>query len=82
MPRLRRLSGKQAIKILQDFGFEIYSQKGSHIKLVREVEDERQIVVVSVHGSQTLAPGTLLSIYRKTCLYIPEEGLRPHFYTD
>jgi predicted RNA binding protein YcfA (HicA-like mRNA interferase family) len=82
MPRLRRLSGKQVIKILQNFDFEIFSQKGSHVKMLREVEGERQIVVVSVHGSQPIPTGTLASIYRKSCLYIPEDDLRPHFYTD
>ncbi|MGD1158515.1 MAG: type II toxin-antitoxin system HicA family toxin [Terriglobia bacterium] len=35
MPRLRRLSGSDVVAILRKFGFEIVSQRGSHIKLRR-----------------------------------------------
>ena len=35
MPKLKQLSGKDVIKILKKFGFEVHSQKGSHIKLRR-----------------------------------------------
>ena len=82
MPKLRRLSGKEVIKILQGFGFEIFSQKGSHIRLQRIVKGQEQRLLVAVHGSKTLKPGTLKSIYRDACRFIPEEELRPHFYTD
>jgi predicted RNA binding protein YcfA (HicA-like mRNA interferase family) len=82
MPKLRRLSGKEVIKILQGFGFEIFSQKGSHIRLQRIVNGEEQRLLVAVHGSKTLKPGTLKSVFRDACRFIPEEELRPHFYTD
>ncbi|MBK8029643.1 MAG: type II toxin-antitoxin system HicA family toxin [Chloroflexi bacterium] len=35
MPKLKRLSGKELIKILERFGFELISQKGSHVRLQR-----------------------------------------------
>ena len=35
MPRLRRLSDDEVIAILVRFGFQIYSQKGSHAKMRR-----------------------------------------------
>ena len=35
MPKLKVLSGKDLVKIFILFGFEILSQKGSHIKLCR-----------------------------------------------
>ncbi len=38
MPKLRRLAGREALSILQGFGFQQASQRGS-IKLVREVAE-------------------------------------------
>jgi len=35
MSRLKMLSGKEVIKILETFSFAIAGQKGSHIKLKR-----------------------------------------------
>ncbi|HHT9146041.1 MAG TPA: type II toxin-antitoxin system HicA family toxin [Candidatus Wunengus sp. YC61] len=34
-PKLKRLSGKEVISILNKFGFTSHSQKGSHVKLRR-----------------------------------------------
>ncbi|MGL5806314.1 MAG: type II toxin-antitoxin system HicA family toxin [Xenococcaceae cyanobacterium] len=44
MPKLKRLAGAEVIAILKQFGFEIYSQRGSHIKLRR----------ISIAGKETL----------------------------
>lgn len=53
MPKLRQLSGKQVIRILERFGFEVFSQRGSHVRLQRiTVEGEEQRMVVFVHGSR------------------------------
>ncbi|MBN8636179.1 MAG: type II toxin-antitoxin system HicA family toxin [Anaerolineae bacterium] len=38
MPKLKCLSGKELIKILERFGFEVISQKGSHVRLQRVVD--------------------------------------------
>ena len=35
MPRLKRLSGSEIIEILANFGFQVHSQTGSHVKLRR-----------------------------------------------
>jgi predicted RNA binding protein YcfA (HicA-like mRNA interferase family) len=35
MPKLKIVSGKEVIEIFKIFGFEIYGQKGSHVKLRR-----------------------------------------------
>ncbi len=32
MSKLRTLGGKEVVKILSKFGFEVVSQKGSHVK--------------------------------------------------
>jgi predicted RNA binding protein YcfA (HicA-like mRNA interferase family) len=83
MPRLRRLSGKEVIKIFQDFGFEVYSQRGSHIRLQRTTPDgQQQRLLIAVHGSKEIRLGTLKSIYNNACRFIPEEELRPYFYTE
>ena len=78
--KLRVLSGDEIISLFQKFGFAISYSKGSHAKLSRVVNGEKQIVVVPRHSS--VAKGTLKSIYRKTVSYIGEEKLKPLFYTD
>lgn len=82
MPRLRRLNGKEVVRILQGFGFEIVRIRGSHHHLRRVADEQRQNLNVPVHGSKPLPTGTLRSIYRQACAYISEAELMPHFYTD
>jgi predicted RNA binding protein YcfA (HicA-like mRNA interferase family) len=82
MPRLRSLSGADIIKILESFGFEVISVKGSHHKLRRIVAEQRQTLHVPVHGNKPMPTGTLRSLYRQASAYIAEDDLNPHFYTD
>ncbi len=79
MPKLRRLAGRDVLTILQGFGFQQISQRGSHVKLVREVEGARQILTVPLHTE--LDPRTLRAIFRQASRFIAEQDLRPHFYT-
>jgi predicted RNA binding protein YcfA (HicA-like mRNA interferase family) len=79
MPKLRRLTGRDVLTILQGFGFQQVSLRGSHIKLVREVTGARQVLTVPLHGE--LDPGTLRAIFRQASRFIAEHDLRPHFYT-
>jgi len=44
MPKLRCLSGKEVITILQEFGFEIFQTEGSHFQMRVTVEG-RQIKI-------------------------------------
>lgn len=79
MPKLRVLSGKEVVKILSKFGFEVVSQKGSHVKLRRVLPDgTKQTLTVPLHDE--LDKGTLKAIIRQASRYIPEEELRPYFY--
>ena len=56
MPK-KVFSGKVVIKILcRDFGFKFASQKGSHVKLAKIIENKEIITVVSLH--KELAIGT------------------------
>ena len=75
MPKLRRLAGRDLLTIFQGFGF----QRGSHVKLVREVTETRQVLTVPLHAD--LDPGTLRAIFRQASRFIAEQDLRPHFYT-
>lgn len=79
MPKLRRLSGREVVAILQGFGFQQASQRGSHIKLVREVADAREVLTVPLHTE--LDSGILRAIFRQASRFIAESELRPHFYT-
>ena len=42
MPKLRRLSGADVVAIFEGFGFELVSQRGSHVKLRRVTETGKQ----------------------------------------
>ncbi len=80
-PKLKRLSGSEVVDIMRTFGFEVHSQKGSHIKLRRlSVKGERQTLTIPLHLE--LDVGTLRAIVRQATRYIPEAELRSRFYTD
>ncbi len=79
MPKLRRLAGRDVLTIFQGFGFQQVSQRGSHVKLIREVAETRQILTIPLHAE--LDPGTLRAIFRQASRFISEQELRPHFYT-
>ena len=80
-PKLKRLSGSGVVDIMRTFGFEIYSQRGSHVKLRRiEATGERQTLTIPLHVE--LDVGTLRAIFRQATRYIPETELRSYFYTD
>jgi predicted RNA binding protein YcfA (HicA-like mRNA interferase family) len=80
MPKLKNLSDNNVCAILALFGFEVFSQRGSHVKLRRILKDgTKQILTIPLHDE--LDKGTLKAIYRQASMYIPSEKLRPHFYT-
>lgn len=56
------MNGKEVLKILVDNGFEVKSQKGSHIKLIK---DEKTIIV-PLHGAKDIPTGTLKSIEKSS----------------
>jgi predicted RNA binding protein YcfA (HicA-like mRNA interferase family) len=79
MSKLKRLSAKEVIAILTQFGFEIYSQRGSHIKLRRVSTTGKETLTVPNH--RQLDTGTCRAIYRQACRYIPESELFGYFYS-
>jgi predicted RNA binding protein YcfA (HicA-like mRNA interferase family) len=79
VPKLKRLSGREVIRILESFGFTITSQRGSHVKLVRVIASgERQVLTVPHHSA--LDTGTCRAVLRQASRYIPYDRLYPHFY--
>ena len=81
MPRLRRLSSGDVLRIFHRMGFEVAGQRGSHAKLVRvSPSGERQVLIVPLHRS--LATGTLHAIYRQASRLLPSVNLRRAFFTD
>ena len=81
MSRLRVLSGVDVLKILAEFGFRDFAQRGSHIKLCRILSGGRaQTLTVPNHDE--IDRGTLHAIYRQASRYIPEPELRRKFFTD
>jgi len=81
MPKLRGLSGPEAVSVLQRFGFFILLQRGSHIKLRRVTSDgEKQTLTIPNH--RQLDTGTCHAIFRQACRYVSPGDLRPFFYTD
>ena len=80
-PRLKRLSGREVLRALGRFGFEVVATKGSHAKVRRTLPDgTRQSLTVPLH--KELAPGTSRAIYRHARRFIPELELRPWFFHD
>lgn len=78
MPRLKRLSVSEVLKILAKFDFTIYSQKGSHIKLRRVTSIGKETLTIPNH--KPLDTGTCHSIFKQASKYISEAELYPYFY--
>lgn len=80
MPKLKRLSGKELIALFARFGFDVTSQRGSHMKLARiSASGERQTLTIPNHPE--LDTGTCRAILRQASRYIPQEQLHPYFYS-
>jgi len=77
---LKNVSSKEVVSILESFGFVVYGQKGSHIKLRRESGAGKETLMVPER--KQVAHGTLRAIVRQASAYIPQSELRPHFYKN
>jgi predicted RNA binding protein YcfA (HicA-like mRNA interferase family) len=76
MPKPKTLSGADLVRIFAIFGFEVESQRGSHIKLRRVLSDgARQTLTVPKHWE--LDRGTVFGIYRQALRYLTS---RPTFF--
>jgi len=80
MPKLRVLGTKQIILILESFGFAVSGQRGSHIKLSRVTDIQKQILTIPNY--KELPKGTLKAIFNQASKFISQDELKEHFYTD
>jgi len=80
MPKIKNLSGKEVVRILESFGFVVVKQRGSHIKLVRIINNNRQILTIPNH--KELDKGTLKAIFIQTSRFVTESELRQYFYSN
>ena len=80
MPKPKRLSGSDVVRIFETFGFTIENQRGSHIKLSRLESDEKQVLLISNH--KELKTGAVVGIFKQATRYVAESELRGHFYTE
>ncbi|MEX0930427.1 MAG: type II toxin-antitoxin system HicA family toxin [Candidatus Paceibacterota bacterium] len=79
--KLKRLSGRDVVKILESFGFGVEKQRGSHIKLSRQGPNgEKQVLGVPNH--KTLVRGTCKGIFDQASHYVSSAELAPHFYDE
>lgn len=79
MPKLKSLDSGEIIKILESFGFQINSQKGSHIKLVKQTSFQKQVLTIPNH--KELKRGTIKAIFNQASRFVSSEELEKHFYT-
>ncbi len=68
--RLRPLSFREVSRKLSKAGFNVVSQKGSHLKFVKETDRHRLIVIVPHHV--TIKMGTLKSIIEQSGMSLVE----------
>ncbi len=61
MSRLPIFSGRKVIRALEQIGFEVVRQKGSHVRLKHE---DGRVVTVPVHAGQDISRGLLRKILR------------------
>jgi len=80
MPRLRVLSGPEVLTILRGFGFQQFSQRGSHIKIRRVISGRRETLTIPNHDE--IDRGTLQAIYRQAARFVPDSELRAIFFTE
>ena len=78
MPRFKRLSSSEVIKILEKFGFQIHSQRGSHIKMRRVTEIGKETLTIPNH--KQLDTGTCRAILRQGSKHISFSELSQYFY--
>ncbi len=70
MPKLRRVSGRKAIRALERLGFFQVRQRGSHVILKKDTPEGERGCVVPLH--RELAIGTLRGILKQADV-TPEE---------
>jgi predicted RNA binding protein YcfA (HicA-like mRNA interferase family) len=74
MNRIPELTGKHVVQALERAGWNVKSQKGSHMKLVRE--GAAHFLIVPTHSHASMPRGTLFNIIRDSG--IPPESFHTY----
>jgi predicted RNA binding protein YcfA (HicA-like mRNA interferase family) len=73
MPKLPRVTSRQAIRALQNAGFAVFDQTGSHVYLHRWQNDKwTERVTIPQHPRKILKLKTLNSILRQANISVDE----------
>ena len=80
MPKLRALKSKEIIKFVEQQGFVIDRQKGSHIVFTKTVSFSKQVLTIPKHD--TLDKGTIKALYNQFSGFVPEVEIQNLFYTE
>lgn len=80
MPKSRRMSGKDVVKVFEQLGFCVHAQRGSHIKMRRDAGGHAQNITIPNH--KEIDRGTLHAIITQASRFVPEQELRGHFFTE
>ena len=70
MPPLPRVTGRELVRALERLGWEVVTQRGSHVQLKHPARGGR--VTVPVHSGETVGPGLLRSILSQSGLSADE----------
>ncbi len=80
MPKFRRdLTGKELISAFAKLGFAVVEQRGSHVKIKRNNNDQEQTLTIPIH--KEIDVGTARAIFNQALRFIPADDLRNYFYT-
>ena len=80
MPKLKILNSKEIIKILESYGFKMDSQKGSHIKLVKQTTFQKLVLIIA--DNKNLQKGTIKAIFNQASRFVDNEKLQEYFYSE
>ncbi len=64
----RDVSGKQLIKVLSKYGYEVIRQSGSHIRI--SISNKNGIHNTTIPNHESLRLGTLMSIINEVCEHL------------
>ena len=81
-PKLRRLRGPEVISALEELGFDVERQRGSHVKLRRVESKTNAKQTLTVPNHKALATGTLRAVARQAARYLTEEEIQRIFFVD
>ncbi len=70
VPPLPRITGRQMVRALNQLGWVVVVQKGSHVQLKHPTRGGR--VTVPMHAGETIGPGLLRSILHQAGITVEE----------